>query len=67
MTPTVVSLFAGLGGSSLGYKLAGFDVRLAVEWDDNAVESGQVFGQTHLNRFRPQLRQHLLVFDKCAL
>lgn len=37
-TPTVVSLFAGLGGSSLGYKLAGFDVRLAVEWDDNAVE-----------------------------
>lgn len=34
----MVSLFAGLGGSSLGYKMAGFDVRLAVEWDDNAVE-----------------------------
>lgn len=35
--PTVVSLFAGLGGSSLGYKQAGFDVRLAVEWEDHAV------------------------------
>lgn len=34
--PTVVSLFAGCGGSSLGYKLAGYDCRLAVEWDDNA-------------------------------
>lgn len=37
--PTVVSTFSGCGGSSLGYKLAGFDVRLAVEWDDNAVEA----------------------------
>ena len=32
--PTVVSLFAGAGGSSLGYSMAGFDERLAVEWDD---------------------------------
>lgn len=36
---TVVSTFSGCGGSSLGYKLAGGDVRLAVEWDDNAVET----------------------------
>ena len=35
--PTVISLFAGCGGSSLGYKLAGFRELLAVEWDDNAV------------------------------
>lgn len=35
--PTVVSLFAGCGGSSTGYRMAGFDVRLAVEWDANAV------------------------------
>lgn len=37
--PTVISLFAGCGGSSLGYKMAGFDELLAVEWDDNAVET----------------------------
>lgn len=33
---TVVSTFSGCGGSSLGYKLAGASVRLAVEWDENA-------------------------------
>ncbi len=37
--PTVISTFAGCGGSSLGYKLAGFQELLAVEWDDNAVET----------------------------
>ena len=36
--PTVVSLFAGCGGSSLGYKQAGYDVRLAVEWDKGAAD-----------------------------
>ena len=35
-SPTVISTFAGCGGSSLGYKLAGFHELLAVEWDDNA-------------------------------
>jgi len=35
--PTVISTFAGCGGSSLGYKLAGFQELLAVEWDNNAV------------------------------
>lgn len=34
--PTVVSLFAGAGGSSLGYSMAGFRELLAVEWDDHA-------------------------------
>jgi DNA (cytosine-5)-methyltransferase 1 len=38
-SPTVISTFAGCGGSSLGYKLAGFRELLAVEWDDNAVET----------------------------
>lgn len=33
---TVVSTFAGCGGSSLGYKLAGCNVLAAVEWDDHA-------------------------------
>lgn len=37
--PTVISTFAGCGGSSLGYELAGFRELLAVEWDDNAVET----------------------------
>lgn len=34
--PTVISLFAGCGGSSLGYSLAGFNEMLAVEINDNA-------------------------------
>ncbi len=34
---TVISTFAGCGGSSLGYSMAGFRELLAVEWDDNAV------------------------------
>jgi DNA (cytosine-5)-methyltransferase 1 len=34
--PTVVSLFAGCGGSSLGYSMAGFFERLAVDFDENA-------------------------------
>jgi len=37
--PTVVSTFAGCGGSSLGYSMAGFRELLAVEWDDNAVDT----------------------------
>ncbi len=35
---SLVSLFAGCGGSSLGYKQAGFDIRLAVEWDTKAAD-----------------------------
>ncbi|OGC94594.1 MAG: hypothetical protein A2W25_02390 [candidate division Zixibacteria bacterium RBG_16_53_22] len=37
--PTVISLFAGCGGSSLGYSMAGFRELLAVEYDNNAVET----------------------------
>ncbi len=37
--PTVISLFTGGGGSSLGYSMAGYRELLAVEWDDNAVET----------------------------
>lgn len=36
---TVVSTFAGCGGSSLGYSIAGYRELLAVEWDDNAVQT----------------------------
>lgn len=36
---TVVSTFSGCGGSSTGYVWAGGKVLLAVEWDDNAVDT----------------------------
>jgi len=35
--PTVVSTFAGCGGSMLGYSMAGYRELLAVEWDKYAV------------------------------
>jgi site-specific DNA-cytosine methylase len=34
--PTVIDTFSGCGGSSLGLHLAGYDERLAVEWDNKA-------------------------------
>mgnify|MGYP001605837959 FL=1 len=37
--PTVISLFAGCGGSSLGYSIAGYKELLAVEWDKLATET----------------------------
>ena len=37
--PTVISTFAGCGGSSLGYSSAGYRELLAVEWDKHAVET----------------------------
>lgn len=37
--PTVISTFAGAGGSSLGYSMAGYRELLAVEWDNNAIET----------------------------
>jgi DNA (cytosine-5)-methyltransferase 1 len=40
--PTVISLFAGCGGSSLGYKWAGFKELLAVDYDRNAVETFKI-------------------------
>jgi len=37
--PTLISTFAGCGGSSLGYRWAGYRELLAVEWDRNAVKT----------------------------
>lgn len=37
--PSVVSLFAGCGGSTLGYKWAGYRELLAVDFDRNSVET----------------------------
>lgn len=36
---SVISTFSGCGGSSLGYKLAGYDVKCAVEFIPNASET----------------------------
>lgn len=40
--PTVISTFAGTGGSSLGYSMAGFKELLAVEWEDHAAQNFQL-------------------------
>ena len=37
--PTVISTFAGCGGSSLGYKMAGFKELLAIDFDKNSVDT----------------------------
>jgi DNA (cytosine-5)-methyltransferase 1 len=37
--PTVISLFCGCGGSSLGYHYAGYEELLAIDFEDNAVET----------------------------
>jgi len=37
--PTVISLFAGCGGSSLGYSMAGYRELLAVDWDKAVMET----------------------------
>lgn len=38
-SPTVISTFAGCGGSSLGYSIAGFKELLAIEWEENAAKT----------------------------
>lgn len=42
--PSVISLFAGCGGSSLGYQLAGCQVKLAVDFEPHAA---QVYRDNH--------------------
>lgn len=59
---TVISTFSGCGGSSLGYKLAGGKVLLAVEMDDNAVETYKLnFPETPI--YHGDI--HQLSVDKC--
>ncbi len=37
--PTIISTFCGCGGSSLGYRMAGFRELLAIDWDNDAIET----------------------------
>src|SRR2546425_8814796 len=37
--PTVISLFSGAMGLDLGFDSAGFDIRVAVEWDECAART----------------------------
>ena len=39
MKPTVIDLFAGVGGLSLGFEMAGFEVALANEFDPSIAEA----------------------------
>ena len=39
MTPTIIDLFAGVGGLSLGFEMAGFNVALANEYDESIAEA----------------------------
>ena len=40
-TPTVVNLFAGIHGCSLGFKRAGFRSLAAIDFDEKACEQGR--------------------------
>lgn len=56
--PTIIDLYAGVGGLSLGAIRAGFDLTLAVEWDKHAMKAHEVNfpNNKHLNTDISKLR-----------
>ena len=51
MKPTVIDLFAGVGGLSLGFEKAGFDVVLANEYDSSIAEA---YRKNHRKKANPE-------------
>jgi DNA (cytosine-5)-methyltransferase 1 len=45
--PTIIDLYAGVGGLSLGAIRAGFDLALAVEWDKHAIKAHEINFPNH--------------------
>ena len=52
---TVISLFAGAGGSLLGYKLAGFKELLAIEWNSICINTLKL-NYSNLNIWKKDIR-----------
>jgi len=65
--PTVISLFAGCGGSSLGYKMAGYKELLAVEWDDNAIQTFKLNFDTPIEKWDIQKLSGKRILDYCNI
>jgi len=67
-THTVISLFAGAGGSSLGYKMVEFKELLAIDWNRNAEETFRLnfpevpFWNRDIEKIKPQE-----ILDFCQL
>ena len=56
---TAISLFAGAGGLDLGMEAAGFSVRAAVEWDDDASDTMEKNATKHFPGLLEVLRADL--------
>jgi DNA (cytosine-5)-methyltransferase 1 len=55
-----ISLFSGAGGLDLGLEQAGFEVRAAVEWDNDAADTMEKNAPEHLPGLREVLRTDLM-------